>query len=492
MSKAEPNNLFGSRTLTLFECQVPLNECNIQLGSRRKSLDTRMKVDDAAVSPEDLPYVMRHLALDILQNGRPDNLLTAEIYSKVNEACQTAVADLLRTNKEVFDRKQVLKACQKGLESSKIQAPLHHPTAKAPRVESFTATAAGTCHYQEDRAIRIGFLNQMCGVTPTSDLDYLIGVYDGHGGKECSEFIVERLFQEIAKACASGDMLEGIKKAHEKADADFIEKKNVDAGCTALTVLLRSDKMWYAGAGDCRAVLCRKDASSDKGISTVQLTTDHNVKNPLEVEAVVERGGTILRNRVNGVLCVTRALGNRPCRELISQVPDVDSRPIDYQNDVFLVIGSDGLFDHTSNDSICETIMTRKQSIDESLRQLRAEAPISRDETSLGVGVGGLTLEQAQAYLKCSYQTIVDELVQQVTKSARGYCDNTTAVILFFDTTDCLCAAEVAAASDAIHKSHCKSPSAFGGTPAIDVTNDDAGEVDMMETSILHAGRPTM
>lgn len=55
--------------------------------------------------------------------------------------------------------------------------------------------------------------------------------------------------------------------------------------------------------GDSRCVLCRNG-------TCVELNVTHNTQNVNEVKRIVDAGGTIIHNRVMGVLQVTRSLGD--------------------------------------------------------------------------------------------------------------------------------------------------------------------------------------
>eukprot|EP01060_Flectonema_neradi_P034649 TRINITY_DN6152_c0_g2_i11.p1 TRINITY_DN6152_c0_g2~~TRINITY_DN6152_c0_g2_i11.p1 ORF type:complete len:508 (+),score=77.13 TRINITY_DN6152_c0_g2_i11:204-1727(+) len=464
------SRVFGNRTLGLFECQVPENHCNVQLGSRRKSLDVRVNYSATAkLDVEALPVGVVATALNILQNGRPDVLLSPCIYFKISEACAQAVDKLKSTGKTIFDRSEVLKACQNMLDSSEIEVP--QKSAGGRRLESFTSTSIGTCEGQEDRAVHVGSISQLCGSGSSTDTsqDHLIAIFDGHGGNQCSEFAMEWVPWEIGRCGLKTDAEESIRQAFKSSDTRFMkvaETENLEAGCTALACLIRNDKITCANLGDCRAVIGRL---AGDGVQPDVLTSDHNVKSPKEVEGVISRGGMILRNRVNGVLSVTRALGNKSCRVLLSQDPDVITREIDWKTDEFLVIGSDGLYDRMSNQEIVDFIHNAKAKIDKKLQDLRqalAEHTASQEQDDEAMAVLGLAnssntaaspatipINLAEQFLKCSYQQVADDLVQHCVSISTGYCDNTTCVILFFDANS-LTAVELGESLQVVGEDH--------------------------------------
>merc|ERR1719230_2484535 len=108
------------------------------------------------------------------------------------------------------------------------------------------------------------------------------------------------------------------------------------AGCTACVCLLQQERharvIYTAHLGDSRAVMAR-------GGSATRLTsmTDHKATDPLEGKRVIEAGGHIINDRVNGMLAMTRALGDHLLKmpilpnDVVSNVPDITSTNITAQ-----------------------------------------------------------------------------------------------------------------------------------------------------------------
>lgn len=95
-----------------------------------------------------------------------------------------------------------------------------------------------------------------------------------------------------------------------------------------------------AHVGDSRAVMITTTESFD-------LTADHKPSNPSEKERVELLGGRIIQYgvlRVQGVLAVTRALGDFSLRPYVSNVPTVNYYELTGK-ECFLVLASDGLWD---------------------------------------------------------------------------------------------------------------------------------------------------
>lgn len=102
-----------------------------------------------------------------------------------------------------------------------------------------------------------------------------------------------------------------------------------------------------ANAGDCRAVLCRKGEAID-------MSQDHRPNYASERRRVEELGGFIDDGYLNGVLSVTRALGDwdmkLPRGSSSPLIAEPEFRQIILtEDDEFLIIGCDGIWDVMSS-----------------------------------------------------------------------------------------------------------------------------------------------
>ncbi|KAL1114785.1 hypothetical protein AAG570_007609 [Ranatra chinensis] len=94
-------------------------------------------------------------------------------------------------------------------------------------------------------------------------------------------------------------------------------------------------------------------------------TRDHKPIVPSEKERIQNAGGTVMIQRVNGSLAVSRALGDYeyknvegrgPCEQLVSPEPEVFVQDRDEAHDEFLVLACDGIWDVMSNEAVCDYI----------------------------------------------------------------------------------------------------------------------------------------
>jgi len=221
-------------------------------------------------------------------------------------------------------------------------------------------------------------------------------VFDGHGGDECSNYLVDSLPHQIRQQMlaqreelrtavetsrgmrggaseqtedpASELMRKILKVAYLRTDKEFITPKTApQSGSTAATIVLMGRRLFAANVGDSRVVLCRG------GGQCVELTSDHKPSRPDEAARVRAAGGFILHKRVMGELAITRAFGDKSFKmgikamledeaeelagggnesdqakdltaPLVSAEPEIASMVLSH-NDEFLLLACDGLFD---------------------------------------------------------------------------------------------------------------------------------------------------
>ncbi|RKF81888.1 Protein phosphatase 2C-like protein 1 [Golovinomyces cichoracearum] len=100
----------------------------------------------------------------------------------------------------------------------------------------------------------------------------------------------------------------------------------------------RQRVLYTANVGDARVILCRNGRA-------LRLSYDHKGSDELEGKRVASAGGLILNNRVNGVLAVTRALGDNYMKDLVTGHPYTTETVIQPDIDEFLVLACDGIWD---------------------------------------------------------------------------------------------------------------------------------------------------
>ncbi|KAK4305279.1 hypothetical protein Pmani_022838 [Petrolisthes manimaculis] len=207
-------------------------------------------------------------------------------------------------------------------------------------------------------------------------------VFDGHAGAKisahCSEHLLNSItsgeeFQpsSIAEFETDGEertiskIKKGIHAGFLRLDEAMRQMPEVASGAdksgtTAVCALISPTHVFVANCGDSRGVLYREGGI---GFST----QDHKPVNPTEKERIQNAGGSVMIQRVNGSLAVSRALGDYeyknvegkgPCEQLVSPEPEIYVERRQDQ-DEFLVLACDGIWDVMTNEDLCAFVRSR-------------------------------------------------------------------------------------------------------------------------------------
>ncbi|XP_045570257.1 phosphatase 1L isoform X2 [Salmo salar] len=144
-------------------------------------------------------------------------------------------------------------------------------------------------------------------------------------------------------------------------DRDMVDKLSAnhdEAGTTCLVALLSDRELTVANVGDSRGVLCDKDGNA------VALSHDHKPYQLKERKRIKRAGGFISFNgswRVQGILAMSRSLGDYPLKNLNVVIPDPDvlTFDLDKLQPEFMILASDGLWDAFSNEEAVRFVRER-------------------------------------------------------------------------------------------------------------------------------------
>jgi len=231
-------------------------------------------------------------------------------------------------------------------ESVKDKKLLRHSV----RFNSAYADTKGKREKMEDAILIMGQVRQ----DPMIDL---FSIFDGHGGSHVSNFIAqnipELLEKEIKKNRSNPKL--ALKKVFKKLNKMLVNE-DLEGGSTVLISLIVDSVCYFANLGDSRAVAhCNGE--------TKRVTIDHKPDNPNEQKRIEESGGQIqssvnidgqVVSRINGIIGVSRALGDFHLSKYISNEPDIFELDLNDEKCDYFILACDGLWDVMSDEDAIE------------------------------------------------------------------------------------------------------------------------------------------
>lgn len=177
---------------------------------------------------------------------------------------------------------------------------------------------------------------------------HMFALFDGHGGREGSDFVAENLPNAVKNHVSKGLPLLDAFTAAFKELQDEMEGWCVYVGTTAAVAVVQGQTLSTASVGDSRIVL-------NRGGTAIQLSMDHKPSDPDEREYIEAHGGTIQEGRLGGLLAVSRALGDAFFGEAVRHAPDVKQLELEPE-DTMLILACDGVWDVMSNQDAVDLI----------------------------------------------------------------------------------------------------------------------------------------
>jgi serine/threonine protein phosphatase PrpC len=239
------------------------------------------------------------------------------------------------------------------------------------------------------------------------------GVFDGHAGSKVAQHCSGKLLDSIS-SCYKGkgkdDLKSAIEKGFIKLDKEMKAQPPWDdgkdrSGTTAVIALITPDLIYLGNCGDSRGILQRGELN-ELGQGEYA-TADHKPYNEKEKMRIEKAGGTVMMQRVNGSLAVSRALGDFDYKQasnlslieqLVSPEPDVTVLKRDTENDKFLLLACDGIFDVMTNEEVIVYVMHQLQ-----LKEDLSEICSSLIDKCL-YKVGDALLTNLYQYSLCQYR----------------------------------------------------------------------------------------
>jgi len=162
------------------------------------------------------------------------------------------------------------------------------------------------------------------------------GVFDGHGGDQCSKYIARRIEEQLTKDGLPPDDV-AVKDLVLRLDKEFLDSEQPSGSTGTMCIVQKPETgdrhvLRVINIGDSRVLLGRRDGTIVDGGGTCQgLTVDHKPDHPSERERIERCGGTVEMKegnvpRVNGDLAVSRSFGDRDYKR--TGGPGPEDRPV--------------------------------------------------------------------------------------------------------------------------------------------------------------------
>ncbi|KAH7731597.1 phosphatase 1E [Aphelenchoides avenae] len=208
----------------------------------------------------------------------------------------------------------------------------------------------------EDRHILLPAIVLEPGLNHKRQQDAFFAVFDGHHGPECAQYASAH-FPRCLLDESVEDADEAMHNAFKKFDERLTvrcekEASNIRSGTTAACAYLKGGIGYLGWCGDSSVGVLRPD-------SIVTLTRRHTPNDPEERERIEATGGVVVpiqgEMRVNGVLNISRALGDIQAKPMVSS--EAEFRKYAFSDDdLVLFLSSDGIWDTLSEDEIYKLV----------------------------------------------------------------------------------------------------------------------------------------
>ncbi|KAM3285684.1 putative protein phosphatase 2C 60 [Capsicum baccatum] len=246
-----------------------------------------------------------------------------------------------------------------------------------------------------------------------------VGVYDGHGGPETSRYINDHLFQHLKRFAAEQNSMsvDVIQKAFQATEEGFLslvasqwltKPQMSSVGSCCLVGVICDGTLYVANLGDSRAVLGRLVKATGE-VLALQLSAEHNasiesVRQELHSMHPDDPQIVVLKHnvwRVKGLIQISRSIGDlylknaeynkEPLyakfrlrepfkRPVLSADPSISVHELE-PHDQFLILASDGLWEHLSNQEAVDIVQnsSRKGSARRLVKAALQEAAKKRE-----------------------------------------------------------------------------------------------------------------
>ena len=189
------------------------------------------------------------------------------------------------------------------------------------------------------------------------------GLFDGHGGKQVSNYLAQHLQREIMlkqKDYKEGKIADAIRKGFISTDQNIKRNQHLKplfCGSTAIVIIIKDGVIYTANLGDSRAVACVSGHS-------LPLSFDHKPHINTERDRIIKAGAWVKNDRVKGTLAVSRSFGDFSLKcipnvrlelQPVSNFPDISIKEVSPDIE-FIIMACDGIWDVKSNKEVIDFV----------------------------------------------------------------------------------------------------------------------------------------
>lgn len=237
-------------------------------------------------------------------------------------------------------------------------------------------------------------------VLPETDDEHIAfySIFDGHGGSAVAQFCGSKMVSILTsqESFKEKKLKQALIDTYLKTDEELLkdpEMRNDHSGCTATSILVSKlqQTLVCGNSGDSRTVL------SINGVAKA-LSFDHKPTLTSERSRIVAADGFVEMDRVNGNLALSRAIGDfefksndklGPHEQIVTCVPDIVEHRLNYDNDEFVILACDGIWDCLSSQECVDLVHHGIMKGDMTLNDISSRIiDVCCSPTTEGTGIG--------------------------------------------------------------------------------------------------------
>lgn len=154
------------------------------------------------------------------------------------------------------------------------------------------------------------------GGIPSANYSYF-AVFDGHGGNKAAHFAAKNMHESFKNHFSQNndqDVFKALKTALLEINKQLVRRPS-NEGCVAGIIVVSNEKVYSCNLGDVRSIMVYPDGKYER------ISHDHRASDPEEQKYIESRGGRVIQNRLEGILEVSRALGDGELKKYINTEP---------------------------------------------------------------------------------------------------------------------------------------------------------------------------